>query len=62
MASVELVIGVVGFTSGFILKSSPFLSSWFFLEKNLFRKRYDKMQLYSAALVSQTRSGGTGSY
>ena len=40
MARVELVIGVVGFISGFILKNSPFPSSWFFPEKNLFRKRY----------------------
>ena len=48
MTHVELVIGVVGF----ILENSPFPSSWFFPEKNSFRKRYEKMQLmYSAILV-----------
>ena len=61
MARVKLVIGVVGFISGFILKNSPFPSSWFFPE-NLFRKRYEKMQLmYSAILVSQKMGGGRGS-
>ena len=64
MVCVELVIGVVGFISEvFILKNSPFPSFWFFPETNLFRKRYEKMQLmYSATLVSQTVSGGRGSY
>ena len=62
MAHVELVIGVVGFISGFILKNSPFPSSCFFPE-NLFRKRYEKMQLkYSATLVSQKMGGGRGGY
>ena len=55
MARVELVIGVVGFISEAVLKNSPFPSSWFFPEKNLFRKKNEKMQLvYSATLVSQT--------
>ena len=63
MARVELVIGVVGFISEAILKNSPFPSSWFFPEKNLFRKRYEKIQLmYSATLVSQTMGEGKGSY
>ena len=43
MARVELVIGVVGFISGFILENIPIPSSWFFPETNLFRKRYEKM-------------------
>ena len=64
MASMELVIGVIGFISeDFILKNSPFPSSWFFPENNLFRKRYEKMQrMYSATLVSQKMGGGRGSY
>ena len=62
MAHVELVIGAVGFISEAILKNSLFPSSWFFPEKNLCRKRYEKMQLmYSATLISQTMGGGKGS-
>ena len=38
----ELVIGVVDFISGFILKNSPFPSSWFFPEKNLIQKEIRK--------------------
>ena len=57
-------MGVVGFISeGFILKNSPFTSSWFFPEKNLFRMRYEKMyMMYFATLVSQTMGGGRDSY
>ena len=57
-------MGVVGFISeGFILKNSPFTSSWFFPEKNLFRMRYEKMyMMYSATLVSQTMRRGKDSY
>ena len=64
MARVELVIGVVGFISEAILKSSPFPDScFFFSEKNLFRKRYEKIQLmYSSILVSQTMGEERGSY
>ena len=42
MARMELVIGVVGSISKAISKNGPFPSSWLFLEKNLFTKRYCK--------------------
>ena len=62
MARVELVIGAEGFISGFIVKNSPFPSSWFFQKKTYSERDMKNVADVFCNIVSQTMGGARGSY